>query len=150
MHNPAVTAANAPVPPPPARKVSGASALAPLLAGLLLATLGLFGGVGCGGTTDDRPAKWSFISTTIIQPTCATVGCHSDLAEKAAVDLHDREGGYKVLTDRHYVSPGHPEDSALIGLMHADGAIRMPPDYPLPEADIQLIERWILDGAKNN
>jgi hypothetical protein len=26
----------------------------------------------------------------------------------------------------------------------------MPPDRPLPEADIRLIERWILEGAKSS
>ena len=113
----------------------------------MLAALGLG---SCGGTTDDRPASWAFISATIIQPTCATVACHSDLAQKAGVDLHDRELGYEILTKRQFVRPGFPDDSALVGLMHAQGAIRMPPDLPLPEADIQLIERWIMNGAKNN
>ena len=27
---------------------------------------------------------------------------------------------------------------------------RMPPDQPLPEADILLIERWLLEGAQDN
>jgi hypothetical protein len=26
----------------------------------------------------------------------------------------------------------------------------MPPDRPLPEADVALIERWILEGARCN
>ena len=130
---------------PSAPKSPGA-AIGLVLASLLV-TLGLS---GCGSETDDRPAKWSFISATIIQPTCATVGCHSDLAQKAGVDLHDRALGYKILTERQFVRPGFPDDSALIALMHADGAVRMPPDLPLPEADIQLIERWIMEGAKNN
>ena len=36
--------------------------------------------------------------------------------------------------------------------MNAVGSIRMPPDNPLPEADIQLIENWIAfpSGAKDN
>ena len=39
--------------------------------------------VGCGTTTDDRPAKWSFISPAITEPSCATVNCHSAIAQKA-------------------------------------------------------------------
>jgi hypothetical protein len=34
--------------------------------------------------------------------------------------------------------------------MHGQGSVRMPPDLPLPEVDIQLIGRWILDGATND
>ncbi len=32
-------------------------------------------------------------------------------------------------------------------MLRARGASRMPPDRPLPEADMRLVERWILDGA---
>jgi hypothetical protein len=35
-------------------------------------------------------------------------------------------------------------------MLRADGAERMPPDRPMAESDIQLIERWILNGAKND
>ncbi len=35
-------------------------------------------------------------------------------------------------------------------MMNAQGSIRMPPDNPLPEADIKLIENWITDGALDN
>jgi hypothetical protein len=34
--------------------------------------------------------------------------------------------------------------------MHAEGNLRMPPDEPLPEVDIQLITTWIAAGAMNN
>ena len=62
--------------------------------------------VGCGGTTDDRPAKWSFISAAITEPSCATVNCHSAIAQKAGVDLHDRASGYATLAGRGFVDPG--------------------------------------------
>jgi hypothetical protein len=32
-------------------------------------------------------------------------------------------------------------------MLRARGATRMPPDRPLPEADIELVEQWILNGA---
>jgi hypothetical protein len=35
-------------------------------------------------------------------------------------------------------------------MMRAFGAARMPPDRPLAEADIVLVEDWILAGAKND
>jgi hypothetical protein len=105
---------------------------------------------GCGSAIDDRHAKWSFISATITEPNCATVGCHSAVAQQGGVDLSARDIGYKVLLERHFVLPGNPNLSSVIALMHAQGSIRMPPDLPLPEVDISLIGKWIADGAPND
>jgi len=116
----------------------------------LLAAAGVVASAGCGGSVDDRPAKWSFISATIVEPSCATVNCHSAITQKAGVDLHDRETGYYNLVNGFYVYPGSPGDSAMVSLMNAQGSLRMPPDVPLPEADIELIENWITAGAPNN
>jgi len=129
---------------------------------LLLAAGATTGLAGCGGA-EERPATWSFISTAIIEPSCATVNCHSALAQRASVDLSTREIGYRTLNaaiyddagaplviGRSFVRPGHPESSEIISLMHAQGTLRMPPDTALPEADIQLIADWITAGAANN
>jgi hypothetical protein len=110
--------------------------------------LALAAAAGCG-SADNRPATWSFISTAIVQPGCATANCHSALAARAFVDLSTREVGYNTLTVRHFVIPGSA-DSEMLTLMHAQGSLRMPPDEPLPEVDIQLIERWIVAGAAND
>lgn len=108
-------------------------------------------GIGCGGTTDDRPKKWSFISATIIEPSCATVNCHSEIAQRAGVDLHDRATGYRDLVDRRFVIPSDQTgSSAILKLMNAEGSIRMPPDSPLPDDDIALIDNWIKAGAPND
>lgn len=104
---------------------------------------------GCGGA-DDRPAKWSFISAAIMEPSCATASCHSDVAQKAGVNLYDRDAGYKSLVDRHFVYANEPDMSEVLFLLRAQGARRMPPDFPLPEVDIQLISNWIAAGAKND
>ena len=122
----------------------------PLLA-LALAALGsMLGVAGCGSDADDRPAKWSFISATIIEPACATVGCHSALAQQASVNLSARDVGYDALYNRHFVTPGFPDQSAVIGLMKGQGSVRMPPDLPLPGPDIALIGQWIVNGANND
>jgi hypothetical protein len=124
--------------------------LVPALA-LALAVLGaMLGGAGCGSDTDDRPAKWSFISATIMEPACATVGCHSAVAQRASVNLSARDVGFDSLVNRHFVTVGDPLASPVMALMHGQGSVRMPPDLPLPEVDIQLIGRWILDGATND
>jgi hypothetical protein len=107
--------------------------------------------IGCGSAADDRPAKWSFISATITEPSCATVNCHSAIAQRAGVDLHDRASGYRDLTTRNFVLPNdQTESSAILFLMRAQGSVRMPPDNPLPEADIVLIDNWIKAGAHND
>jgi hypothetical protein len=48
---------------------------------------------------------------------------------------------------RRLVTPFDPDGSRLVNMLRARGAPRMPPDRPLAEADIRLIERWILNGA---
>ena len=40
--------------------------------------------------------------------------------------------------------------SALLYLLRGQGSLRMPPDSPLPEADIVLIDDWIKAGALND
>ena len=130
MHNP-------PMLPPRLACVAAAAALA-------------FVVTGCNGTTDDRPPKWSFISATIMEPSCATVNCHSAITHQGGVDLSARAVGYQSLVPTYFVFPGNPQDSPVVNLMNAVGSIRMPPDNPLPEADIQLIESWIAAGAQDN
>jgi hypothetical protein len=51
---------------------------------------------------------------------------------------------------RPLVTPYDPAQSRLVQMLRATGAPRMPPDRPLPEADIALIEKWILDGARES
>ena len=112
---------------------------------------------GCGGQADTRPAEWKYISTAIIQPGCATASCHSALSQRSGVRLDQIDNGYASLTTRGaapgtggvagFVVPGNPDGSALMGLLNGAGTRRMPPDFPLPADDIDLIGRWITEGA---
>ena len=119
----------------------------------------LFGAVACG--EDDRPTTWSYIHAAIIVPSCTTSSCHNEYVAQAGIDLHDREGAYTILLGRtcedeqpdeapdgNIVIPGSPETSRLMHLIIGENVPRaMPPDRPLPDADIELIETWILAGA---
>jgi hypothetical protein len=117
---------------------------APTLGRWFIALCLLAGAVGCGCAVDDRPAKWSFISATIIEPSCATANCHSAITQRASVDLSEPNVGYHTLIDRRFAIPGDTtESSSLFHLMKGQGSLRMPPDAPLPGADIDLISRWI-------
>jgi hypothetical protein len=122
--------------------------------------------IGCGGE-EDRPPVWSYVSPAIIQPNCATSSCHSRGAAVAGLDLSTTKDGYESLFNqklapvmgalatrpqvtRRLVTPGNPTESRIINMMRAYGAVRMPPDRPLSEADIRLVEQWILAGAQND
>ncbi len=131
--------------------------------------------LGCGAT-DDRPAVWEYISPAIFQPNCATVSCHSPAAAAAGLDFSDADRGYTSLTGlwvwivdptgteengcrtvdgtvvcqrgrRPLLIPYDPAQSRVVNMLRARGAARMPPDRPLPEADIRLVEAWIRNGA---
>ena len=134
------------------------------LRSLLLASV-CWVAVGCGGE-DNRPATWNYVSAAIIQPNCATSSCHSKAAAVAGLDLSTADSGYDDLlkqnlpnipestmrnaATRSMVLPGNPAQSRVVNMMRAFGAARMPPDRPLAEADIQLVEAWILAGAHND
>lgn len=113
--------------------------------GVVMALL-LGAAAGCG-STDDRPATWTFISGAITVPGCATANCHSALADRASVDLSGRDVGFFSLVNRGFVTSGDAARSEVLTLMRAEGNLRMPPDEPLPEVDIQLVEKWISQGT---
>jgi hypothetical protein len=120
---------------------------------------------GCGGEEDVRDPYWGYISPAIIQPNCATSSCHSKASAVAGLDLSTvKDGRYSLVQlrlaqrgaakgeppARPMVLPFNPDESRMLHMLKADGARRMPPDRPLAGADIALIERWILEGAKDN
>ncbi|HKE20013.1 MAG TPA: hypothetical protein VKB80_34300 [Kofleriaceae bacterium] len=127
------------------------------LAGAAAAALG-----ACG--EDDRPASWSYIHASIIAPNCATASCHTKENAQAGVQLYSAEAAYTILVGRacdgndapgaaprNYVSPFQPERSQLVYLLLGDDSLgQMPPDRPLPDRDIDLITRWIEEGAPCN
>ena len=95
---------------------------------------------GCGGSVDSRPAKWSYIYPIIIQPNCATANCHSALTQRLGYRLDTIEESYRRL---------HASGGLLMALLRGDfpKIQRMPPDAPLPDPDIALIQAWVDNGA---
>jgi len=109
------------------------------LAGLALV---VSAAAGCGGSVDSRPAKWSYIYPVIIQPNCATANCHSNLAQRGNLRLDTATSGFAKM--QAFAA------STLLSQMlrgQRKGYLRMPPDVPLSDPDIALIEAWGADGA---
>ena len=113
---------------------------------------------------DDRPPSFTYVYTTILQPACTTISCHNRFTQTYGFRFDSLEGAYALLTgttchdgdpdppgepDRNFVQPGAPERSKLVHLLRGEEVPRrMPPDRSLPQADIELIELWILEGAQ--
>ena len=144
---------------------------------LILSVASLFALASFTGCSDQpRPATWAYISPVIMQPNCATGSCHSPAAAVAGLDFSTPDRGYSSLTRlwvwvvdpakkgqpgcgpaagttvceelfRPLVTPYDPQESRLINVLRGRDAPRMPPDRPLDEADIELVEQWILNGA---
>jgi len=119
----------------------------------------VFALAGCEEAAD-RPATFSYIHAAILEPSCATSGCHSSLTAAAGVTLVGRDAAYNILTGRvcgepirpqdpprNYVVPGAAEYSTLIHQLRGEERDVMPPDTPLPEVEIELVARWIDNGA---
>jgi hypothetical protein len=97
----------------------------------------------CGTTPDERPATIEVISLSILAPTCGQVQCHSTTSKIQGYAFDTFDAARDSL--RSLVNPGG--NSLLLHVLRADGGERMPPDSPLNDEDIALIEQWIDDGA---
>ena len=134
-----------------------------------LARAGLVAALAVAGCieAEDR-GQWDYVHGAIVQPNCATSGCHTSLGaspigpSQSGLQLEDREGAYFVLVgapcegevppelvppDGNFVEPGDPEASRVIRMLRGLETITMPPDAPLPEGEIQAFEEWIRRGA---
>jgi hypothetical protein len=116
---------------------------------------GLFAlGLAACAAEDPRDPTWDVISSAIMQPRCGTASCHSSLAQTSSLILDSRDAGYRTLVTMppdgygSFVIAGDPEGSALVYLLRGQEVGRMPPDSPLPRIDVELVERWIAEGAR--
>jgi hypothetical protein len=100
----------------------------------------------CTGDPAERPATWAYLHPAIVAPNCATSSCHSGRVDTAGVALDDTDEAYDDLIGRRFVVPGD-STSTLMSLLEGEERRRMPPDAPLPAADIELIRIWIEAGA---
>jgi hypothetical protein len=106
-----------------------------------------------GEATDTRPETADYIIEAILAPSCGRGGCHSsetkahdiafDTIPAALAAMNGSGGGH----GRVLVIAGSPNDSELVTIL-TDTREPMPEDAPLPDVDIDLITRWVADGAE--
>jgi hypothetical protein len=115
----------------------------------------------CGTSNDDRPATLSYITEAILAPTCGEAFCHSSFKQSLGYTFDTVDAARKSMING-LASPADasdPGNAALIiwvtvdepfGLKDAQtGQIigRMPWDAPLPNADVDLMKKWIAAGV---
>lgn len=80
--------------------------------------------------------------------------CHGPDAQESGLALHERERVFQELDSGEVaVRAGKPDQSSLIArIRDTDDDLRMPPSGhdPLKPQEIELLERWIEQGAKFN
>ena len=98
----------------------------------------------CGTTTDERPETEAYVTEAILAPYCGRATCHSSTTREHGFVFDTAQDALPSL--RALVVPGHAAGSELITVQTSSDDI-MPPDMPLPDADFELLTRWIDDGA---
>ena len=101
------------------------------------------------------------IQAAVFTPSCATSTCHSNGAQAAGLALGDADTSFLELVGQFsnqngqsavmLVAPNDPDSSYLIRKLENTAGItgaQMPLNAAaLPQADIDVIRQWILDGA---
>lgn len=118
-----------------------------LLLGLLLLSPGSAAAID---KTNEQPAV-SFINdiAPIFKENC--FACHAGKTAKGKLDMTRYASLRKGGTREAPFVPGSPEESLLIDLITATDQTRMPPPdsgAALPVAKVELIKRWIKEGAR--
>jgi len=123
---------------------------------------------------EERSTNWNYLHAAIIEPSCATIGCHSEATQAhgpssaLGIDLSTRDVAYRALAGVDcgdpmpglYVVVGTEPDYPLMLLLQGlpypgrdefpGGEVelrQMPPDSPLPPANLALIRQWLEAGA---
>src|SRR5262245_9551654 len=93
----------------------------------------------------------SFINDVapILKENC--FACHDAKKRKGKLDMSTYESFRKGGSKEDPITPGKPDESLLIDVLTAKDNSRMPPKEagePLEKPKIEIIEKWIAEGAK--
>ncbi len=106
-------------------------------------------GDGAAETSDATPEQTAFVQQKILpllQSRCFE--CHGAEADEpgGALRLVSREAMLAGGDSGAAVDPGNPDDSLLIQAVRYE-SFEMPPRTRLPQEEIELLVRWVRDGA---
>jgi hypothetical protein len=113
---------------------------------------------GACGTTDDRPRTLEYITNTILAPNCASAQCHSAFKREVGDQFDTADAARNTIVLNVLFDQLDPEQSTLLKAITTGSPsvlepgsgtlVRMPYDSPMPDADVELIRRWLVeDGA---
>jgi len=79
------------------------------------------------------------------------INCHNSSALFGELNLENRALAFKPRAKGTVITPGQPEKSPLyivLTLPEAEQKSMPPTGHKIPNADVDLVKRWIKDGAK--
>ena len=85
----------------------------------------------------------------VIRPLLAArcMSCHGEDTQWGELRLDHKRGFLAGGEHGPVVVPGNPGSSPLIAAVRREGDLAMPPDDPLPAAEIAALEAWVAAGA---
>jgi hypothetical protein len=96
----------------------------------------------------NKPVSFINDVAPILKDNC--FACHDSKKKKGKLDMTTYESFRKGGSSDDPIEPGRPDESNIISLLTAP-SMRMPPKEagpPLPSEKIEIIKRWIKEGAK--
>jgi WD40 repeat protein len=105
-----------------------------------------------GPATDDDKASSEAVSfakevAPIFVQRC--VACHGGAKPKGSFNLSTFDALSKGINNEPVIVPGKPDESTLVACLQPDASPRMPyKEDPLPKEQVDLITKWVLQGAK--
>lgn len=127
----------------------------------LALALAVLPAAACTMSADSRPKTLPYITETILAPYCGAAQCHSSFTA-AYDDVFDTvEGARRSIVRNKLVQMGgaglnddrqDPHNALLVAVVELPFGLhkeigRMPYDAPLPDADIDLLARWVGNGS---
>ena len=120
-----------------------------------LLAIGALALAACADATDERPATFEYVVSAVLTPSCGTATCHNQMTRRQGYEFDTLEGARaSMLKDLVPIGGAIPEEVEFTKLhivLTVDASdefnSRMPIDSPLPDADVELIDRWIGEGA---
>ncbi len=112
----------------------------------LVVLICLFSSVTSASSADDSPVSYARDVVPFLEEHC--IACHDDGFETSELALHSLEAMLKGGRKGPAILPGKGADSSIVLYMTGKKQPQMPPKTSLPLDQIDILKRWIDEGAK--